>query len=311
LKLIIFLFTASIFFGIQKKLNYFSNFLRDLKTIQFSIMNCAIMPNLPVNIVNRIIRDAAILHGEKSIPKFTFSKAKQQYIYRAKFRKRYLKKFVNVERLLRFKVNNPPEFTLILPTTWTTPFMELNKFRDCLQTPEERHATVSRMRPATIVKFPLVITRRPHSWYEDEIVEERSKYSYCTFENGHVFIKKNESDEDDDDYMYGYSVFYRGYISLDGSTFPIFDMPVSLHNYQETPDQNPHGIDNCTQIKYLEKELGPKVRIIRDSQTNYEVYDEATQKWNWSQEYSFTPQEARFLVPYYEEPEPDYGYYSD
>lgn len=268
------------------------------------------LPILPVNIVNRILRDAAILHGEKSIPKFKFSKAAQQYIYRAKFRKRYLRKFANVERLLRFKANNPPEFTLILPTTWMTPREELNRFRDCVQTPEEREATVSRMRPAMIVKFPLKITRRPHSWYEDEIVEERRRYSYCGFENGHVFIEKTENDYDDDDYSYGDSVFYRGYIYLDERTFPIFDMPESLHNCQETPDQNPHGIDNCTEIKYLEKELGQKVRIIRDSQTNYEIYDEETQQWNWNQDYFFTQQDARFLVPFYEEPEPDYRDYN-
>jgi len=295
----------------EKKLNYFSKILSDLKTIQFSIMTCAIMPNLPVNIVNRIIRDAAILHGEKSIPKFTFSRATEQYIYRAKFRKRYLKKFANIERLIRFKVNNPPKFTLILPETWLSPREELSRFRDCIQTKEQREEIVSRMRPATIVKFPLVITRRPHSYYEDEIVEERRKYSYCSFENGHVFIQKTENDYDDDDYMYGDSIFYRGYICLDGCTFPIFDMPSSLHNYQETPDQNPHGIDNCTQIKYLEKELGPKVRIMRNSQTNYEVYNEEAQQWNCSKKYIFTPQEARFLVPDYEEPEPDYEYYSE
>lgn len=260
---------------------------------------------LPMNIVNRIIREAAILHREKSVPKFIFSKVTQKYIYRARFRKRYLRQFANVERTLRFKVNNPPEFTLILPTTWMSSREELNRFRDCDQTPKEREATVSRMRPATIVKFPLVIARRSHSWYEDEVVEERRKYSYCSFENGHIFIEKTENDYDDDDYIYGDSVFYRGYICLDGRTFPIFDMPESLQNCQETPDQNPHGIDNCTQIKYLEKELGPKVRIIRDSQTNYEIYDEASQQWNWSREYSFTIQDARFLVPYYEEPEPE------
>lgn len=269
------------------------------------------LPNLPVNIVNRIIREAAILHREKSIPKFTFNKAAQKYIYRAKFRKRYLRQFANIERLLRFKANNPPEFTLILPTTWGTPREELSKFRDCVQTKEQREATVSRMRPATIVKFPLKITRRPHSWYEDEMVEERRKYSYCSFENGHVFIEKTENDDDDDDYNYGHSVFYRGYICLDGSAFPIFDMPEALHSEQETPDQNPHGIDNYTEIRHLEKELGPKVRILRDSQTSYEVYDEVTQQWNWHHDYRFTPQEARFLVPFYEEPEPDYGYYSN
>jgi hypothetical protein len=170
------------------------------------------------------------------------------------------------------------------------------------------------MKPATIVKFPLKVTRRPHSWYEDEIVEERRKYSYCNFENGHIFIEKTENDDDDDDYIYGDSVFYRGYICLDGSIFPIFDMPmpVSLHKYQVTSDQNPHGIDNCTEIKYLEKDMGPKVRVMRDSQTNYEVYDETTQQWNWHQDYRFNPQEARYLVPFYEEPEPDYdGYYSN
>ena len=122
-----------------------------------------------------------------------------------------------------------------------------------------------------------------------------------------VFVEKNTIPDDDDYYLF----FWRGYICLDGHTFPIFDMPRSLNNSQETPEQNPHGIDNCTEIKYLEKELGQNVRIPNYSQTNYTVYDEEKKEWLRSQEYYFTPQEARFLVPFYEEPEPDYGYYSD
>jgi hypothetical protein len=298
--LILLLFTSSIFFGIQKKIELlFQNFGQS-KNATISTMSS--LPILPVNIVNRILRDAAILHGEKSIPKFKFSKAAQQYIYRAKFRKRYLRKFANIERLLRFKVNNPPEFTLILPTTWTTPFRErFNIFRDWEQTPEEREATVSRMRPAMVVKFP----QKTHTYSSGSEMEY--KYSYCTFDNGCVFVEKNTIPDDDDYYLF----FWRGYICLDGHTFPIFDMPRSLNNSQETPEQNPHGIDNCTEIKYLEKELGQNVRIPNYSQTNYTVYDEEKKEWLRSQEYYFTPQEARFLVPFYEEPEPDYGYYSD
>jgi hypothetical protein len=294
--LILFLFTGSIFSEFQKKLNYFSKFLVRVKNATISTMTS--MPILPMNIVNRIIRDAAILHREKSIPKFKFSKASQKYIYRAKFRKRYLRQFANVEWLLRFKLQNPPEFTLILPTTWMTPSRELNKFRERVQTPEEREATVSRMRPAMIIKFPKKTKTSPTG----DFVEY--KYSYCSFDNGHVFIEKNTLPDDDDYYLF----FYRGYICLDGCTFPIFDMPESLHNYQETPDQNPHGIENCTEIKYLEKELGQKVRIPNYSQTNYAVYDEEKKKWSY---YNFSRQEAWFLVPFYEEPEPDYGYYSN
>jgi len=252
------------------------------------------LPILPMNVVNRIIRDAAILHGEKSIPKFKFSKSKRQYIYRAKFRKRYLRQFANIERLLRFKANNPPEFTLILPTTVNTPFMELNRFRDCIQTPEEREATVSRMKPAVVYKFP----QKTHTYSCGSEMEYR--YSYCAFDNGCVFIEKNTLNDDDDYYLF----FWRGYICLDGHTFPIFDMPASLHNHHE---DNPHGIDNCTQIKYLEKELGQHVRIPNYSQTNYTVYDEEKKEWLRSQEYFFTEKEARFLVPFYEEPD----YYSD
>jgi len=260
------------------------------------------LPILPVSIVNRILRDAAILHGEKSIPKFKFIKAARQYIYRAKFRKRYLRKFANVEWLLRFKVNNPPEFTLILPTTWTTPFRErFNSFRDWEQTPEEREATVSRMRPAMVVKFP----QKTHTYSCGSEMEY--KYSYCAFDNGCVFVEKNTIPDDDDYLLF----FWRGYICLDGHTFPIFDTPTSLNNSQETPEQNPHGIVNCTEIKYLEKELGQNVRIPNYSQTNYTVYDEEKKEWLRSQEYYFTPQEARFLVPFYEEPEPYYDYYSD
>ena len=262
-------------------------------------MNCAIMPNLPVNIVNRIIRDAAILHGEKSVPKFTFSKAQQQYIYRAKFCRRYLRQFANVERLLRFKLQNPPEFTLILPTTVDTPFGELARFRNSDQTPEERKATVSRMRPATIVKFP----KKTHTYSDG--VEMEYRYSYCSFDNGHVFIEKNTLDDDDDYYL----SFYRGHICLDGRTFPIFDMPESFHNYQET---NPHGIDNCTEIKFLEKELGQKARLPNRSPTSYAVYNEEKNEWCWSNNCVFSEKEARFLDPFYEEPESCYeDYYSD
>ncbi len=259
-------------------------------------------PNLPVNIVNRIIREAAILHGEKSVPKFIFSKAKQQYIYRAKFRKRYLRQFANLELLLRFKLKNPPNFTLIFPTTVDTPFGELNRFRNCVQTPEEREATVSRMMPTMVVKFP----KKTHTYPDG--VEMEYMYSYCAFDNGHVFIEKNTLDDDDDYYL----LFYRGHICLDGHTFPIFDMPESFHSYQETPEQNPHGIDNCTQVKYLEKELGQKARIPNYSQTNYAVYNEEKKEWCWSNNYIFTKKEAKFLVPDYEEPESCYeDYYSD
>jgi hypothetical protein len=253
------------------------------------------LPLLPVNIVNRILREAAVLHREKSIPKFIFSKAKQQYIFRARFRKRYLRRhFANVEQLLRFKANNPPEFTLILPTTVNTPFRELNKFRYRDQTPEEREATVSRMRPATIVRFP----QKTHAYSCGSEMEYR--YSYCLFDNGHVFIEKNTLLDDDDYYL----LFWRGYICLDGRTFPIFDVPNSSNNYQE---DNPHGINNCAEVRYLEKELGQKVRIPNYSQTNYTVYDEEKKEWSYSRDHSFTEKEARFLVPFYEEPD----YYSD
>lgn len=257
------------------------------------------LPLLPVNIVNRILREAAVLHGEKSIPKFIFSKAKQQYIFRARFLKRYLRRqFANIERLLRFKANNPPEFTLILPTTVDTPFMELNRFRDCIQTPEEREATVSRMRPATIVKFP----KKTHTYSDG--VEMEYMYSYCSFDNGHVFIEKNTLDDDDDYYL----LFWRGYICLDGRTFPIFETPEMLHNYQE---DNPHGINNCTEVRYLEKELGQKVRIPNQSQTNYAVYNEERKDWSWCNNYVFSEKEARFLVPHFEEPEYYDDYYSN
>jgi len=154
------------------------------------------------------------------------------------------------------------------------------------------------MRPAIVYKFP----KKMQTYSCGSEMEYR--YSYCSFDNGCVFIEKNTIPDDDDYYLF----FYRGYICLNGHTFPIFDMPVALHSEQETPDQNPHGIDNCTEIKYLEKELGQKVRIPNYSQTNYTVYDEEKKEWSY---YHFTTQEARFLVPFYEEPEPDYGYYSD
>ena len=256
-------------------------------------MSVAIMPYLPVNVVNRMIRDNAILRGENSIPKFIFSKAKQQYVFIAKFRKRYLRQFANIEQQLRFKLQNPPEFTLILPTTVDTPFRELNRFRNSDQTPEEREATVSRMRPATIVRFP----QKTHTYPNGNEMEYR--YSYCSFDNGHVFIEKNTLGDDDDYYL----LFYRGYICLDGRTFPIFETPEMLHNYQETPDQNPHGINNCTEVRYLEKELGQKVQIPRNSQTICRVYDEEKKEWSYSRDYSFTEKEARFLVPFYEEPD--------
>lgn len=259
------------------------------------------LPILPMNIVNRILREAAALHGEKSVPKFIFSKAKQQYIYRARFRKRYLRQFAAVGNCMRFKMRNSPQFTLILPTTVFTPSREVIRFRDSIQTPEEREATVSRMRPAVIYKFP----QKTHTYSCGSEMEYR--YSYCAFDNGCVFIEKNTLLDDDDYYL----LFYRGYICLDGHTFPIFDQPESLHNYQETPEQKPHGIDNCTEIKYLEKELGQKVRIPNYSQTNYTVYDEEKNEWSYSQDYLFTEKEARFLVPFYEEPEEDYGYYSN
>lgn len=131
------------------------------------------------------------------------------------------------------------------------------------------------------------------------------RYSYCSFDSGHVFIEKNTLLDDDDYYL----LFWRGYICLDDRTFPIFETPEMLHNYQEN---NPHGINNCTEVRYLEKELGQKVQIPRNSQTICRVYDEDKKEWSYSRDYSFTEKEARFLVPFYEEPESCYeDYYSD
>ena len=264
-------------------------------------MSVTIMPNLPMNIVNRIIRDADILDKRKNIRRFIYNKISGNHEFRAKFRRGYLKKFATVEKCLLFKLRNPPKFTLILPATASSPFRELIRFRDCVQTKEEREATVSRMKDAMIVKFP----QKTHQ-YADGSGEFEYKYSYCSFDNGCVFIESNTYNDEDDYYL----SFWRGYICLDGRTFPIFDMPESSKNYLETPDQNPFGIDNCTQIRYLEKELGQKVRIPSGSQSFCYVYDEEKGMWSYNQEYNFTEKEARFLVPFYEEPDYD-EYYSD
>jgi hypothetical protein len=258
------------------------------------------LPLLPMNIVNRILRDADILAKRKNIRRFIYNKVSANHEFRAIFRKGYLKKFAAVGECMRFKMQNPPQFTLILPRTVLTSSREVMSFtRNCVQTPEEREATVSRMRPAMIYKFP---QKTDTDAYGGEM---EYKYSYCAFDNGCVFIEKNTF-EDEDDY---YLLFYRGYICLDGRTFPIFAQPESHHNHQETPEQNPHGIDNFTEIRYLEKELGQKVRIPGNSQSDCKVFDEETRQWIWN--CFFTNEEARFLVPFYEEPEEDYGYYSD
>jgi len=259
------------------------------------------LPILPMNIVNRILRDADILAKRKNIRRFIYNKVSGNHEFRTQFRRWFLKKFVKLDNCLRFKLQNPPQITLILPTTVDTPFRELNKFRNSDQTPEEREATVSRMRSATIVKFP----QKTHIYPDG--VEMEYRYSYCSFANGHVFIEKNTLDDDDDYYL----CFYRGHICLDGRTFPIFAMPNSGYNYLETPDQNPHGIDNCTEVKFLENELGQKVRIPNHSQTNYAVYNEERKEWSWCNNYVFTEKEARFLVPHFEEPDYYDDYYSD
>jgi hypothetical protein len=259
------------------------------------------LPILPMNIVNRIMRDADILAKKKNIRRFIYNKVSGNHEFRCQFRQWFLKKFIKVENCLRFKLQNPPQVTLILPTTIDTPFKELVRFRNSDQTPEEREAIVSRMRPVTIVKFP----QKTHHYKDGGEMEYR--YSYCSFDDGHVFIEKNTLDDDDDFYL----LFWRGYICLDGRTFPIFNMPNSDYNYLETPDQNPHGINNCTEIKFLEKELGQKVRIPNYSQTNYSVYDEDKKDWCWTNDCVFTEKEARFLVPHFEEPDYYDDYYSD
>ena len=260
------------------------------------------LPILPMNIVNRIMRDADILAKKKNIHRFIYNKVSGNHEFRCQFRRWFLNKFIKVDNCLRFKLRNPPQITLILPTTVNTPVRELNRFRNDDQTPEEREATVSRMRPATIMKFP----QKTHHYKDGG--EMKYKYSYCSFDDGYIFIEKNTIPDDDDYYL----LFWRGYICLDGRTFPIFDMPNSSHEFHWVPWRLlPRGIDSCAEVKYLEKELGQKVRIPNYSQTNYSVYDEEKKDWCWTNDCVFTEKEARFLVPHFEEPDYCDDYYSD
>jgi hypothetical protein len=266
----------------------------------------SVAPNLPTNVLNRIIRDAAILEGKNSFPKFIFSNAKQRYIFRARFRKRYLKRFINLERLLRFRLLNPPEFTMILPSTVATyPEEQRLAFLNESQTDEERNNTLSRMKSAMIIKFPQKIIRcldgdddksesdsESESEWRGVISGEINKYSYCDFDNGYIFIKQVQDLDNADEC---FPMFYRGYICLDGRIYPIFDKPEADY-YCFTKNK----FESLTEVRYLEKELGMFVHIPKASYKYFEFYNEENHKWSSG---SFTREEARFLIPFYEEPE--------
>lgn len=266
------------------------------------------LPNLPMVLVNIILMDADELDERSNVRQVIYNKISKNHEFRSKFKQKYLQDFAKIAKLIKFKISNPPEITLILPATISTPPREQIRFCNREQTKEEREATVSRLKPAIIVKFPIRYT----CYDENDDYFDYYKWSYCSFDNGYVFIEKKSCEvEDFDDYFFR---FHRGSICLDGHIFPIFRMPSRpVEIYKQKGDQNPFDIDICTEIKYLEKELGMKVWQKDNYSLSYNFYDETTENLSSG---TLTKQEAVFLVPHYDpydgpDSEPEYDYYSD
>jgi len=259
-----------------------------------------------------IIKDACHLTNNDKYFKFVYNNGSKQYEVRWEFSPSYEKSFARVSNCLYFKKRNPPCETNILPVTYTTSRV----FWDG-QSDEQRQLGLQRLKPATFYELP---TRRVDSGCCDYFC----KYSYWGFDDGSgcVFIERN-TNEDDEGYEF---LFSRGYICLNGRTFPIFietlgegevfiktpnttNQPSSKQDIGETLPQKITGVYlEYGIVRYLEKERGMKVKIDHHSNgSHFKYLHEQQQKWMYE---AFTPQEKTFVIPnfysYYDESDRDY-----
>lgn len=177
------------------------------------------------------------------------------------------------------------------------------------QSDEQKQLGIQHLKPATFYKLP---TRRVDNGCCDYLC----KYRYWGFDDGSgcVFIERN-TNEDDEGYEF---LFSRGYICLNGRTFPIFmetlgegEVFIKTPNSKTTTTINQyspkkHVGKTCPQkingvyleysiVRYLEKERGMKAKISNEGNgSHFKYLDEQQQKWMYE---AFTYQERKFLLP--------------
>jgi hypothetical protein len=265
-------------------------------------------PALPMNIINELVLQAAILNKDKKIFQFRFNRFSQTYETRWFFRKWYQqsKRFLALTRCLRYKINNPPEVRLFLVEPCIEPPAITNWSHR--ETTEEVDTFATTLSWGVRYEFPEQIKT-----YDDCGEDETYKYTYIHFEDGQggyncAFIEEN-SCEDSLLGDYFVPMFHRAYVSVNGSIFPFFKEPQrdrkSYPWNEETKDDEKPELEYYS-IIYLKKQFGMRVKTDGHRDYSFKYYNEEKQKWVYE---SFAPFERRALVPYYENSSD--GYYSD
>uniref|UniRef100_A0A6C0HDT2 Uncharacterized protein n=1 Tax=viral metagenome TaxID=1070528 RepID=A0A6C0HDT2_9ZZZZ len=262
---------------------------------------------IPMTIVNRIIRDAAVLNRDKKYFQLRFNKLTQTWETRWFFRTSYqkTKKFASIIRCLKYKKCNPPEVSYFLVEPCIEPQVTKDSFYQ--ETVEEVDAFSKKLRWGLKYEFPEKTKTYKHR------DEETFKYTYIHFEDGQgrynsAFIEEN-SCEDSLLGDYCSPMFHRAYVSIHNTIFPFFKEPSFQEKFypwnKETNSQEKPTIQYCS-IPYLNKQRGMRVKTDGYSEYSFKYFDEDKEQWSYE---SFTPYERRQLVLFYESN--CYGNYDD
>jgi hypothetical protein len=265
-------------------------------------------PALPMNIINDIVLQAAVLNKDKKFFQFRFNGFSQTYETRWFFRKWYQqsRKFLVLTRCLRYKINNPPEVRLFL----VEPCIEPTATRDWSleETSEEVDAFSKKLSWGLTYEFP-----EQYRTYDDYGEDETYKYTYIHFEDSRggyncAFIEEN-SCEDSLLGDYYTPMFHRAYVSVNGAIFPFFKEPQrDCKGYpwnEETKDSEKPELEYYS-IPYLNRQRGMCIKKDGYRDYSFKYFDEDKGEWKYE---SFTPHERRSLLPYCENSYD--SYYSD
>jgi hypothetical protein len=265
-------------------------------------------PALPMNIVNELVLQAAVLNKDKKFFQLRFNRFSQTYETRWFFRKWYQrsKKFLALNRCLRNKINNPPEVCLFMAKPCIEP--TIPKDWSHKETAQEVDAFAETLSWGLRYEFPSKTTAN-----DDNFDEETFVYTYIHFEDGQggyncAFIEEN-SCEDSLLGDYWTPLFHRAYVSVNGAIFPFFKEPQREHKEypwnEETKEHEKPELKYYS-INYLNKQRGMRVKTDGDRDYSFKYLDENKQEWIYE---SFTPFERRMLISCYESS--DYDDYSD
>jgi hypothetical protein len=267
-------------------------------------------PALPMNIINELILQAAVLNKDEKFFQLRFNRFSQTWEMRWFFRKSYQrnKKFLPLTKCLRHKLNNPPEVSfysvkavMSQPETFKTYTTDST---------EEIDAFIKTLSWGLRYEFPSK-TRTNN----DNFDEETFVYTYIHFEDGQggyncAFIEEN-SCEDSLLGDYWTPLFHRAYVSINGDIFPFFKEPQTERKYYPWNEETKHYEKPELQyysIDYLNRQRGMRVKTDGYRDYSFKYFDQEKQEWNYE---SFTPYERRMLVPYYESSDEDDGYYNN